>query len=57
MAEMKTPMQALIGQEEETFPESRTKDHEMENKYEKIRETLPQIQHPNNSVFQRKLRM
>lgn len=48
MAEMKTPMQALIGQEEETFPESRTKEQEMENSYEKIREIVPQIQHPNN---------
>lgn len=48
MAEMKTPMQARIGQEEETFPESRTKDQQMENSYEKIREIVPQIQHPNN---------
>ena len=57
MAEMKTPMQARIGQEEETFPESRTIDQQMENSYEKIREIVPQIQHPNNQVFQRKQRM
>lgn len=49
MAEMKTPIQALIGQE--TFTESRTKDQHKENGYEKIREIVPQIQYPNNWVF------
>lgn len=49
-AEIKNPIEALIGQEE-TFPESRTKDQRIKNSNEKIREQeeiVPQIQHPNN---------
>lgn len=34
-AEMKNPVETLIGEEEETFPESRTKEQEMENSYER----------------------
>ena len=49
MAEMKNAVEALIGQEEETFPESRAKDPKIEKSYEKIRESgiVHQMQ-PNN---------
>lgn len=49
-AEMKNPIEALIGQEEETSPESRAEDPKIENSYEKTRESgriVHQMQ-PNN---------